>query len=263
MYRDLREISVFRRSLGRLAGVLDRASRAGSATLDLSFSQGPASRSPAGLDLSYLQFVETMAQALDARDPYTAGHSIRVGAYAEAIARALRVRPSDIETLRIAAQLHDIGKIGVPDAILLKRGPLTADEFAQIRLHPQIGRRILEKVAQFDPLLPVVELHHENHDGSGYPHRLSGERIPLFARIVHVADAFDSMMTDRSYRGALSLNAAIEQLSTYAGTQFDPSIAVAMIDLVHQGKHTEIAAPADWALVTASRGRPQRALVAE
>jgi HD-GYP domain-containing protein (c-di-GMP phosphodiesterase class II) len=216
-----------------------------------------------GLDVSNLQFVETMAQALDARDPYTAGHSIRVGAYADAIARALRVPSDEIETLRIAAQLHDIGKIGVPDAILLKCGPLTSDEFAVIKLHPQIGRRILEKVAQFDSLLPVVELHHENHDGSGYPHHLSGERIPLFARIVHVADAFDSMMTNRSYRGALTLGATIEQLHIYAGTQFDPLIAAAMIDLVHQGKHNEIAEPADWALVLAERAKPQRALVAE
>jgi len=226
MHWDLLTSGIFRRSLARLGSVLNRAAIAPDSDLSDTCSED-----------TYLQFIETMAQALDARDPYTAGHSIRVGAYADAIARALRLPPADIATLRIGAQLHDIGKIGVSDAVLQKRGRLTPDEFERIKLHPQIGRRILEKVARFDSLLPIVELHHENYDGTGYPFGLSGENIPLFARIVRVADTFDSMMTDRNYRPALSLSAAIEQLRKYSGTHFDPLIAATMIDLVHQGKH--------------------------
>ncbi len=136
MHWDLTAPGLFRRSLARLASVLDRSATAQDSTALL--------YTPPCAGDAYLQFVETMAQTLDARDPYTAGHSIRVGAYADAIARSLRIPPSQIATLRIAAQLHDIGKIGVSDAILQKRGRLTADEFGLMQLHPQIGRRILE-----------------------------------------------------------------------------------------------------------------------
>jgi HD-GYP domain-containing protein (c-di-GMP phosphodiesterase class II) len=152
------------------------------------------------LDPPYLQFVETMAQALDARDPYTAGHSLRVADYSYSIAVGLGLAETDARTIYIAAQLHDIGKIGISDAVLQKKGRLTKEEFAYIKLHPQIGRRILERVALFGKYLNVVELHHENIDGSGYPYGLRGAQIPLDARIVRVADAFDAMTSDRSYR---------------------------------------------------------------
>jgi HD-GYP domain-containing protein (c-di-GMP phosphodiesterase class II) len=195
--------------------------------------------SQADLDRSNLQFIETMAQVLEARDPYTAGHSMRVGAYAYAIARAMEVPATEAENIRIAAQLHDIGKIGIPDAVLQKPGRLTAEEFGLVKLHPQIGRRILEKMGKFREFLPVVELHHENHDGTGYPYKLSGDRIPLAARIVHVADAFDAMVTHRHYRKALALTDAILELRVNSGTQFDPAITPVMLRLIETGLMVE------------------------
>jgi putative nucleotidyltransferase with HDIG domain len=187
------------------------------------------------LDCSYLQFIETMAQVLDARDPYTAGHSMRVASYAYAVARAMDVPAMEAENIRIAAQLHDIGKIGIPDAVLQKVGRLTTEEFGLIKLHPQIGRRILEKMGKFQEFLPVVELHHENHDGTGYPYKLAGDRIPLAARIVHVADAFDAMVTHRHYRNALALPEAVRELQVNSGTQFDPAITPVMLRLIEDG----------------------------
>ena len=188
------------------------------------------------LESAYLEFIETMAQALDARDPYTAGHSIRVAAYAYAIAREVGLPEREAAAIRFAAQLHDIGKIGIPDAVLQKPGMLTLKEYGLIKLHPQIGRRILEKVGRFKKFLSVVELHHERHDGTGYPYGLSGTRIPLAARIVHVADAFDAMLTNRSYRTALTLEAAIEEVRVNAGRDFDPAVAEAFLKLVAEGR---------------------------
>jgi HD-GYP domain-containing protein (c-di-GMP phosphodiesterase class II) len=195
--------------------------------------------SQADLDAAYLQFVETMAQTLDARDPYTAGHSVRVASYSHGLALALGLSGEAAELIRTAAQLHDIGKIGIPDEILRKRGRLTAEEYGLIKLHPQIGRRILEKVARFEGLLSVVELHHENHDGTGYPYGLKGDHVPIEARIVHVADSFDAMTTTRSYRPALSMQEAIRELERHAGTQFDPVIAKTFLKLIaEQGMDT-------------------------
>jgi putative nucleotidyltransferase with HDIG domain len=192
--------------------------------------------SQANLDHAYLQFVETMAQALDARDPYTAGHSLRVAAYSHTLAVAMGLSNEDAETIRIAAQLHDIGKIGIPDTVLQKPGPLTPEEYGLIKLHPQIGRKILEKVGRFDRLLNVVELHHENHDGTGYPYGLAGSEVPLDARIVHVADVFDAMTTTRSYRPELPLWAAIEEIGKNAGFQFDPLVARTFLRLLAEGR---------------------------
>jgi putative nucleotidyltransferase with HDIG domain len=188
------------------------------------------------LDAAYLQFVETMAQALDARDPYTAGHSLRVAAYSHTLARALGLSDQDAETIRVAAQLHDIGKIGIPDAVLQKPGMLTPEEYGLIKLHPQIGRKILEKVGRFESLLAVVELHHENYDGTGYPYALAGHHVPIAARIVHVADAFDAMTTTRSYRPALSLRSATHEIERNAGRMFDPVVAKTFLKLIAEGE---------------------------
>lgn len=193
-------------------------------------------RSQADLDGAYLQFVETMAQALDARDPYTAGHSLRVAAYSYALAQAMGLSTEDSETIRIAAQLHDIGKIGIPDAVLQKPGLLTQEEYGLIKLHPQIGRKILEKVGRFEGLLAVVELHHENYDGTGYPYGLAGHNVPIDARIVHVADSFDAMTTTRSYRLALPLRSAIHEIEKNVGRMFDPAAARAFLRLIAEGR---------------------------
>jgi HD-GYP domain-containing protein (c-di-GMP phosphodiesterase class II) len=176
------------------------------------------------LDRASIEFVETMAHALDARDPYTAGHSNRVRDYATAIATAMQLPAEEIEVIRIGAQLHDIGKIGIPDAVLQKPGYLTPEEYELVKLHPQIGKRILERVAEFEKYLPIVELHHEDQDGRGYPYGLKGHEVPLAVRIVHVADVFDAITTDRSYRQAMSTRRAHEILELSSGTQFDPEV---------------------------------------
>lgn len=131
--------------------------------------------------------------------------------------------------IRVGALLHDIGKIGVTDSVLRKPSKLTSEEMVQVQQHPSIGRRILEGVRGFQQYLPIVELHHENWDGTGYPLRLSGVKVPLCARITHVADAYDAMTSARSYRPALSHEAAMRELKRCAGTQFDPEIVKALL----------------------------------
>src|SRR5713101_3384667 len=131
--------------------------------------------------------------------------------------------------IQIAAKLHDVGKNGEPDTLLRKVKSLTAAELGLIKLHPQIGRKILEKVARFEPLLAVVELHHENVDGSGYPYGLHGDQIPLEASVVRVADAFDAMTSERAYRPSLSLERTIEEIEKNAGRQFVPECVEAFL----------------------------------
>jgi HD-GYP domain-containing protein (c-di-GMP phosphodiesterase class II) len=183
------------------------------------------------LQQAYVQFVESLASSLDARDDYTAGHSRRVSDYSCAIARAMDLPGHDIEMIRVGGLLHDVGKIGVPDSILLKPGKLTADEMGLLRLHPTIGRRILEGVRGFQDYLPIVELHHENWDGTGYPLQQAGAKTPLCARIVHVADTYDAMTTARPYRRALSHQDALDELQRFAGIQFDPNVVQAFLRL--------------------------------
>lgn len=176
------------------------------------------------LQHAYVEFIGSLASALDARDPYTAGHSNRVSDLACATAAALGVPSQELEEIRVGALLHDIGKIGISDTVLQKAGKLTEQEFALIKQHPEIGRRILEGVHGFAPYLAAVELHHENWDGSGYPHGQSGEATPIAARIIHVSDAYDAMTTDRPYRKGMSHRDAIRVLREFAGRHFDPRV---------------------------------------
>jgi HD-GYP domain-containing protein (c-di-GMP phosphodiesterase class II) len=173
---------------------------------------------------AYIEFVGSLANALDARDRYTAGHSHRVSELACATAVALGLPPEEVHDIRIGSLLHDIGKIGVPDRVLQKSGRLTDEEFAMIKRHPEIGRRILEGVHGFAPYLPAVELHHENWDGTGYPHGQTGQETPLAARIIRVSDAYDAMTTDRPYRDGMSHGEAIAILHEFAGKHFDPRV---------------------------------------
>ena len=170
---------------------------------------------------AYVGSIRALAMAIDARDCYTAGHSERVSQMAVAVGREMRMSDDELENLRLGALLHDIGKIGISDAVLRKPGPLTPEEFALIREHPGLGARILRNVPFLAAQLPIVELHHERPDGQGYPHRLQGEQIPLAARIVHVVDAFDAMTSARAYRPARSPSEALHELWRHAGTQFD------------------------------------------
>jgi HD-GYP domain-containing protein (c-di-GMP phosphodiesterase class II) len=201
--------------------------------LTSSFNQaaGAIQDARSNLQRAYVGFVGSLASALDARDRYTAGHSRRVSDLSCATAMALGITGERLEEVRIGALLHDIGKIGVPDAVLQKPGRLTDAEFAVVKAHPQIGRRILEGVTGFAPYLDSVELHHENWDGTGYPWAQKGLETPIAARIIHVADAYDAMTTDRPYRPGMSAEEAISILRRHAGTQFDPLIVEAFSGL--------------------------------
>jgi HD-GYP domain-containing protein (c-di-GMP phosphodiesterase class II) len=201
------------------------------------------------LQSAYVQFVGSLANALDARDRYTAGHSWRVSLLSCATAEALKLEPGDIERIRIGALLHDIGKIGIDDEILRKPDRLTERETALLREHPEIGKRILEGVHGFSPFLDAVEFHHENWDGTGYPRGQSGPETPIDARIIHVADAYDAMTTDRPYRRGKSHEEALRTLRACAGTQFDPEIVDAF-STVRPEKPPKADAPQNATLLT-------------
>jgi putative nucleotidyltransferase with HDIG domain len=177
---------------------------------------------------AYVGTIRALALALDARDAYTAGHSERVSVLSVAMGRHLSLSARDLEVVRLGALLHDIGKIGVPDSVLMKPGKLTDAEFQAIRQHPVLGARILRSVPFLAPHIPIVELHHERPDGRGYPHGLRGDDIPLAARIVHVADAYDAITTARAYRGARPSSEALQELWRCAGTEFHADIVDAL-----------------------------------
>jgi HD-GYP domain-containing protein (c-di-GMP phosphodiesterase class II) len=204
------------------------------------------------LTMAYVQFVGSLAQALDARDAYTAGHSRRVSEYSSAIAKAMDVPEEELETIRIGALLHDLGKIGISDLVLQKPGRLTPEENELIRQHPVIGRRILENVQGLGAYLDIVELHHENLDGSGYPHGLKGGGTPLHARIVKVADAYDAITSDRPYRPGKSHTEAIAILRRACGSEMDPAVVEAFAGLGDQLKQ-EVAPGGDQSLHSLSR----------
>ncbi|WP_035395564.1 HD-GYP domain-containing protein [Exiguobacterium sp. OS-77] len=174
------------------------------------------------------------AATLDARDPYTAGHSLRVAAYSVEIATAANLPHEQIELLRKSALLHDIGKIGIRDDVLLKEGRLTDEEFQIIQQHPVIGVHILSQVQlpkTLQPILPGVKYHHERYDGKGYPEGLVGEDIPLFGRIMAIADAYDAMTSDRPYRKGMPVEKALSILEEGMGTQWDATFTRLFLDL--------------------------------
>jgi HD-GYP domain-containing protein (c-di-GMP phosphodiesterase class II) len=208
------------------------------------------------LEAAYLEFIGSLANALDARDRHTAGHSSRVSQLSCDLAAALKLPPQQLERIRIGALLHDIGKIGVADAVLQKPGALTKDEFDQVKEHPVIGKRILEGVQGFAPYLDTVELHHENWDGTGYPKGLAGEQIPVDARVVHVADAYDAMTSDRAYRKGMSHDRAISILVECSGTMFESRVVDALVSI----PHTIIARNSNQTTLQSSPDTPETAV---
>jgi putative nucleotidyltransferase with HDIG domain len=193
-------------------------------------------------EAAYLAAIKGLAAALDARDPYTAGHSERVSALSIMIARQMQLPDSDIEVVRLGALLHDIGKIGIRDKVLSKNGPLTPEEFEIIKTHPTVGAHILRQIPFLTAHVPIVELHHEQPDGRGYPQGLLGHATPLLARIVHVADAFDAMTSARAYRTAQGEEHALAELRCNGGTQFDADVVAAFMEAWATDETSDIAA---------------------
>lgn len=185
------------------------------------------------LEQAYLDMVETLRYTVEAKDSYTRGHSDRVSEYSVLIGEKLGLPEDQIKTLRIGGLFHDIGKIGIPDSILLKPAKLTDDEYSQIKNHPSIGAHILGSAVIFKDIIPIVKHHHERYDGNGYPSRLKGEEIPYIARIAAVADTFDAMTSRRSYRGPIDIEHVKEEIKRCEGTQFDPKIAEAFLEILN------------------------------
>jgi putative nucleotidyltransferase with HDIG domain len=188
------------------------------------------------LRTAYVQTIRALAEAVDAKDAYTRGHSERVGVYASKIARQMGFPKEMIERVYIAGLLHDVGKIGVRDAVITKPDRLTPEEYDEIKQHPEIGARILEPVDFLREIVPCVRHHHEWYDGSdsGYPDRLDHDRIPLPSRIILVADTVEAMTSDRPYRKAMPLDVVVTELNKYSGTQFDPTCVDAFLTLLER-----------------------------
>ncbi|MFY9588887.1 MAG: HD-GYP domain-containing protein [Actinomycetota bacterium] len=192
------------------------------------------------LEESYLATVRTLAFVVEAKDTHTRSHLDRAHDYAVALAQRVAPDLAADQTLRYGFFLHDIGKIGIPERILSKPGPLTDDEWAIMRTHPLLGAQILSPVKFLHPALPIVEAHHEKWDGSGYPRGLRGEDIPLGARIFALVDAFDAMTSDRPYRRSLTFEQALEQISKSGGTQFDPEVVRCFVELCEDSESGRI-----------------------
>lgn len=179
----------------------------------------------------FLGTLEALTTSIDAKDPYTCGHSERVAYLASHLASQIGLAKEVCERIHIAGLVHDVGKIGVPEAVLCKPGRLTDDEFALIKKHPEIGHQILHDIKLMDDVLPGVLYHHERYDGRGYPHQKKGEDIPLMARIIGLVDAFDAMSSNRTYRTAMNREKVLDEIRKGAGSQFDPALAEAFLKI--------------------------------
>lgn len=181
-----------------------------------------------------LHVVHTLADAIDAKDAYTKGHSGRVADYSREIARRAGYSEKEQDEIYMMGLLHDVGKIGVPDAVINKPGKLTDEEFEKIKTHPGRGAKILENIEEMPQLAIGARWHHERFDGTGYPDGLSGDDIPEEARIIAVADAYDAMTSNRSYRGVIPQDVVKEELQKGSGTQFDPRFASIMLEIIDE-----------------------------
>ena len=184
---------------------------------------------------TFLSAIDSLVRTMEERDSYTAGHSLRVRCYALRLAEAVSLPPKQRKLLSLAAKLHDIGKVGVPEAVLNKPDKLTEDEYRQVREHPVIGERILTPIIRSPEVLAAIRGHHERLDGSGYPDGLSGPRVPLLARLVAIPDCFDALTTSRAYRAALPLPEALEALRSGSGVHFDAELVQAFLSHVVPG----------------------------
>ena len=193
---------------------------------------------------NYMETIDTMRQIVDAKDYYTRGHSDRVSAYAVALAKALGKSDDFVQRVRIAGLFHDVGKLGIPDNILQKPGPLTDEEYDIIKTHPAKGKQIISSLSSFDDILNIVEDHHERIDGKGYPNGLKDDQIPDEAKIISIADTFDAMTSKRTYRNSLTTEQALEELKRCRGTQFDPHMVDTFVDLINS--NSDLRKKLDW-----------------
>lgn len=181
------------------------------------------------------EMVNALTAALDAKSHYTSGHSERVAEFSLLLAQGMELSFREQQRIHIGAHLHDIGKIGIPDAVLNKTGRLTDTEFAEIRQHPVIGAKIVGQVKIFEGVIDIVRFHHERFDGKGYPDGLTGSDIPLGARIVAVADALDAMISSRPYRAVYKFEKALAEIKSCRGSQFDPAIVDILLKMHSKG----------------------------
>ena len=188
----------------------------------------------AKLDVHYTETIEALMSALEARDPYTQEHTSRIRDVAVGLAVAMHLQPEEKRAVKLGAILHDVGKIGIPDAILRKPEKLTDEEWVVMRAHPTIGEHMLHGVDFMTPALPIIRHHHERWDGKGYPDGLEGDQIPIGARIVAVCDSFDAITSDRPYRKARTSDEACDEILRCAGSQFDPMCAALLVDMVKE-----------------------------
>ena len=189
-----------------------------------------AEAAASGLTETFHATVHDLADTIERKDPYTGGHTKRVMSYSLAIGRSLALSDMDMINLKLAAILHDLGKIGISDEILLKNEELSLDEFRHMMMHTIYGAELLNHINHLKDVIPGVRYHHEKYDGSGYPEGLKGKGIPIIARIIAVADTFDAITTDRPYRKVLSFETAFKELRKSAGSQFDPDVVNAFLD---------------------------------
>lgn len=185
---------------------------------------------------TFYSTAEVLAETIELRDPYTGGHTKRVNDYSVIIGKYMGLNKSEIESLKLAAILHDIGKIGVRDYILLKQGKLEKEELTKMNMHSLYAAELLHHIKQLKDVIPGVRGHHERYDGDGYPDRLKESKIPLIARIISVADTFDAMTTDRPYRKGFSKEAAFAELKRFAGTQFDTEVVESFLKAYRDGE---------------------------
>ena len=183
----------------------------------------------------FTQTIRTIANAIDARDPYTRGHSQRVTEYSILIAQHMNLSEEEIKSIEYAGLLHDVGKIGIRDSVLLKPGALDDKEWKKMKEHPNLGADIIWPVKQLRKVVPSLKYHHERFAIKGYPEGILGNDIPLSARILAVADSFDAMTTDRPYRKGLSVEIAMKELVDKSGEQFDPEVVKTFVKIVNDG----------------------------
>lgn len=229
--------------LAEAAAALDDARREGGGRLIVASESGPrvGSEPSVAAGSGSAEVVTALAQALEERDSYTGEHSESVVDLTARVAEALGLKQDEVELIRRAALLHDIGKVGIPDEILHKPGPLTDEEWEIMRQHPAIGERIIRAIPGQGALARIVRHEHERWDGKGYPDGISGEEIPIGARIILACDAYHAMVSDRPYRKAMSHQEAMAELTANAGTQFDPTVVEALIGYLYGRRQSGLA----------------------